>query len=69
MTKRFDHLKKKLIENKCFKVICGAGNEDKEEVKKISFIYSLAGATLLDVSANPDVVRASVEGINLANKF
>ena len=66
---RFDHLKKKLIENKCFKVICGAGNEDKEEVKKISFIYSLAGATLLDVSANPDVVRASVEGINLANKF
>ncbi len=69
MTNRFDHLKKKLIENKCFKVICGAGNEDKEEVKKISFIYTLAGATLLDVSANPDVVRASVEGINLANKF
>ncbi len=69
MINRFDHLKKKLIENKCFKVICGAGNEDKEEVKKISFIYSLAGATLLDVSANPDVVRASVEGINLANKF
>ena len=35
MINRFDHLKK-LIENKCFKVICGAGNEDKEEVKKIS---------------------------------
>jgi len=66
---RYENLKKKLIENKCFKVICGAGNEDKDEVKKISFIYSLAGATLLDVSANPEVVRASLEGINLANEF
>ena len=69
MNDRYENLKKKLIENKCFKVICGAGNEDKEEVKKISFIYSLAGATLLDVSANPEVVRASLEGINLANEF
>lgn len=69
MNDRFDTLKKKLIENKCFKVICGAGNEDKEEVKRISFVYSLAGATLLDVSANPDVVKSSLEGINLANKF
>ena len=69
MKNRYENLKKKLIENKCFKVICGAGNEDKNEVKKISFIYSLAGATLLDVSANPEVVRASLEGINLANEF
>ena len=69
MNDRYENLKKKLIENKCFKVICGAGNEDKDEVKKISFIYSLAGATLLDVSANPEVVRASLEGINLANEF
>ena len=69
MKGRYENLKKKLIENKCFKVICGAGNEDKDEVKKISFIYSLAGATLLDVSANPEVVRASLEGINLANEF
>ena len=69
MKGRYENLKKKLIENKGFKVICGAGNEDKDEVKKISFIYSLAGATLLDVSANPEVVRASLEGINLANEF
>ena len=69
MSDRFDLLRKKLDDEKCFKVICGAGNEDKEEVKKISFIYALAGATLLDVSANPDVVRSSIEGINLAKKF
>ena len=41
MKNRYENLKKKLIENKCFKVICGAGNEDKDEVKKISFIYSI----------------------------
>ena len=69
MSTRFDLLKKKLIEGKCFKVICGAGNEDKEEVKKISFIYSLAGATLLDVSASPDIVKSAIEGIKLANEF
>ncbi len=69
MNKRYDQLKKKLIENKCFKVICGAGNEDIDEVKKISFIYTLAGATLLDVSANPTVVEAAVKGIDLANEF
>ena len=69
MSNRFDVLKKKLIERDCFKVICGAGNEDSEEVKKISFIYSLAGATLLDVSANPDIVKSSLKGINLANEF
>ena len=69
MSDRFDLLRKKLDDQKCFKVICGAGNEDKEEVKKISFIYSLAGATLLDVSANPDVVRSSIEGIKLAKEF
>ena len=69
MNKRYEQLKKKLIENKCFKVICGAGNEDLEEVKKISFVYTLAGATLLDVSANPEVVAASADGIHLANEF
>ena len=69
MNKRYDQLKKKLIENKCFKVICGAGNEDIDEVKKISFVYTLAGATLLDVSANPVVVESAVKGIDLANEF
>jgi ferredoxin len=69
MSERFKYLEKKLIQNKCFKVICGAGNEDLDEVKKISFVYTLAGATLLDVSANPEVVTAAAEGVKLANEF
>ena len=27
-----------------FKLVCGAGNEDIEEVEKLTYIYSLAGA-------------------------
>jgi hypothetical protein len=55
MTNRFLDLKNILNAEKCFKMICGAGNEDKEQVKKYAFIYTLAGAKILDVSANVDV--------------
>lgn len=47
-----------------FKLVCGAGNEDPEEVRRLSFIYTLAGAVIHDVSANPDIVRACKEGID-----
>jgi len=49
-----------------FKVICGAGNEDPDAVRRISTIYTLAGANVLDVSARPEIVRAAMEGIDLA---
>ena len=41
-----------------FKMICGAGNEDLEEVRRLSMIYTLAGATAMDISATPEVVKA-----------
>jgi ferredoxin len=66
MNERSKILKKLLDEEKCFKMICGAGNEDKNQVKKLAFIYTLAGATILDVSANVEVVKAAMEGIDLA---
>ena len=66
MTNRFLDLKNILNAEKCFKMICGAGNEDKEQVKKYAFIYTLAGAKILDVSANVDVVRYAMDGIDLA---
>ena len=47
-------------------MICGAGNEDKEQVKKLAFIYTLAGAKISDISANVDVVKHAVQGIDLA---
>jgi ferredoxin len=65
---RFDVLTGLLNEEKCFKMICGAGNEDKEYIKKLAFIYTLAGAKILDVSANVEVVKFASDGIDLAFK-
>jgi ferredoxin len=66
MESRYKVLQRLLNEEKCFKMICGAGNEDAVQVKKLAFIYTLAGAKLLDISANVDVVKAASAGIDLA---
>lgn len=55
-----------LKEKKCFKLVCGAGNEDVEEVEKLVYIYSLAGANFFDVCANSDVVDAAKRGLKRA---
>jgi len=49
-----------------FKMICGAGNEDTEEVRRLAMIYTLSGAKGLDISTTPSVVLAAVDGINRA---
>jgi len=68
-TNRYKTLQRLLNEEKCFKMICGAGNEDKHQVKKLAFVYTLAGAKILDISANVDVVKSAVEGIDLAFQY
>jgi len=47
-------------------LVCGAGNEDAEEVKRLTVLYTLAGAKGLDVSANPSVVKSCMEGVDFA---
>lgn len=66
MNNRFEIMQNLLNESKYFKLVCGAGNEDAEEVKKLVVLYTLAGAKGMDVSANINVVKHAVEGINLA---
>jgi ferredoxin len=66
MNSRHSILQELLNKDKCFKMICGAGNEDIDHVRKLAFIYTLAGAKILDVSANVDVVIAAKEGIKMA---
>ena len=63
---RFNEMTSLLDQKKLFKFICGAGNEESEEVKKLTFIYTLAGAKCFDVSANLDVVKHAVLGIQEA---
>lgn len=66
MNDRFETMQRLLDTRKYFKLVCGAGNEDAEEVKKLVLLYTLAGAKGMDVSANINVVEHAMEGIDLA---
>ena len=58
---------KDLLEQKnCFKLICGAGNENTEEVEKLVTLYAKAGCKFFDVSANTDVIKAAKKGLKNA---
>lgn len=52
-----------LKSKKCFKLVCGAGNEDPIEVEKLVAVYAKAGVHYFDLSAREDVVRAAQRGI------
>jgi ferredoxin len=65
-TVRFDQLTDLFERGKYFKLVCGAGNEDAEEVRRLSLIYALAGAKGFDVSATPHIVAACKRGIEQA---
>jgi len=63
---RYEELKQILLEHRYFKVVCGAGNEDPEEVRRLTLVYTLAGANGIDISANVEVVNACMSGIDKA---
>ena len=53
-----------LLKNRnCFKLVCGAGNEDVAEIEKLVTIYSLAGANFFDVCAKKEVIKAAKKGL------
>ena len=56
-------LKELLDSGKCFKLVCGAGNEDANEVEKLVALYSAAGCKFFDLSANPEIVEAAKRGL------
>jgi len=65
-----------LERKKCFKLVCGAGNEDPVEVEKLVTVYAKAGTNYFDLSAREEVVLAAKRGLsrviakeNLKNYF
>jgi len=56
-------LKNILDNKKCFKLVCGAGNEDADEVEKLVAVYAKAGANYFDLSAKPEIVNAAYKGL------
>ena len=55
-----------LNRKQCFKLVCGAGNENAQEVKKLVALYSVAGCNLFDLCAKPEIVKAAKEGLEYA---
>ena len=56
-------LKELLDSWKCFKLVCGAGNEDALEVEKLVALYSAAGCKFFDLSAKPEIIDAAKRGL------
>ena len=50
-----------------FKLVCGAGNEDTESVKRLVYIYASAECKLFDLSARPEILEAAKEGAKLSD--
>lgn len=61
---------KELLDTKyCFKLVCGAGNEDIEEIKRLVYLYAVAGCRFFDLSANGDVILAAKEALDMAKVY
>lgn len=59
-------LKALLNERNCFKLICGAGNENLDEVEKLVALYAKAGCHFFDLAANEEVLKAAQKGLDFA---
>ena len=66
---RLETQRRLLASGRFFKLVCGAGNEDAEEVYKLTLVYALAGASAVDVSANPVVVKRARDAVSRAREL
>lgn len=55
-----------LKEGHWFKLICGASFQHLPAIRSLALTYSLAGADCIDVAADPAVITAAREGIEVA---
>lgn len=62
-------LKDLLDTNHCFKLVCGAGNEDIEEIRRLVYVYAIAGCRFFDLSANENVINAAREVLDFAKVY
>lgn len=46
-----------------FKLVCGAGNECEQDVERYTALYSKAGATVFDICAKPEILKAAKLGL------
>ena len=49
-----------------FKLVCGAGNEDCESVKRLVYTYAKAGCRFFDLSARKEILESAKNALKLA---
>ncbi|MBR1618820.1 4Fe-4S binding protein [bacterium] len=62
-------LKDLLEEKHCFKLVCGAGNEDVESIRRLVYLYAIAGCRFFDLSASEEVIDAVLNTLHGANIY
>ena len=50
-----------------FKLVCGAGNEDCESVKRLVYVYAKAGCRFFDLSARKEILESAKDALKRAN--
>lgn len=63
---KIKNLKNLLDNRQCFKLICGAGNKNLEEVEKLVAVYAKAGCRFFDFAADEKVLAAAQRGLDFA---
>lgn len=48
------------------KLVCGAGNENAQEVERLVYLYSKAGFKYFDLSAKAEIIEAAQRGLELS---
>lgn len=59
-------LEELLKNKKCFKLICGAGNQDLQQIERLVAVYAAAGCHFFDLSMDEKVLQAAQKGLDFA---
>ena len=62
------HVRQALEAQRFFKLICGASYRNRDFVAQLSEIFALAGAHVIDIGADPELVTAVQQGIRKAQQ-
>ena len=55
-----------LKQKNCFKLICGAGNENLQEIERLVAVYAAAGCRFFDLANDIQVLQAAQRGLDFA---
>lgn len=69
MIQTTNHVTKALNQKQFFKLVCGASLTDTRMIEDLSFIFTLAGAHVIDLAPTADVIFAARKGVQKAISY